>query len=160
MAKYQLLFGCVALTLVTAFVAGCGEAKGPPPGASTSTDTPQVDMDGAEETKKGLADETPEETTKEADDTVETKTALAEGETATLTGRIVYDGKAPTFKKIEPTKDPEVCSKHEIPDEELVVNKDGGIANAVVMLRTKDVKPPAGAAAPAKTVVLDNKGCR
>jgi hypothetical protein len=160
MTRNYTMFGWIAIALVAALVSGCAESKGPPPGASTSTDTPQVDLGGAEETKKGLADETPEETTKDADDTVETKTALAEGDVATLTGRIVYDGKAPTIKPIEATKDVEVCGKHEIPDEQLVVSKDGGIANAVVMLRTKGVKAPASAGEAAKSVVLDNKGCR
>jgi hypothetical protein len=159
MTRYHATFGCLAIALVAALVSGCGEAKGPPAGASTSTETPQVDL-GAEETKKGLADETPEETTKDADDTVEAKTALAEGDTATLSGRIVYGGTAPTFKAIEATKDVEVCGKHEIPDEELLIGKDGGIANAVVMLRTKGVKAPPSAGEAAKSVVLDNKDCR
>jgi hypothetical protein len=159
MTRHYTTFGFIAIALVAALVSGCAESKGPPPGASTSTESPQVDL-GAEETKKGLADETPEETIKDVDDTVETKTALADGDVATLTGRIVYDGKAPTFKPIEATKDVEVCGKSEIPDEALVVSKDGGIANAVVMLRTKGVKAPPSASEAAKSVVLDNKGCR
>jgi hypothetical protein len=82
-------------------------------------------------------------------------------ELATLTGRIVYDGKPPARKNIEPTKDVEVCGKHPIPDEELLVSKDGGVGNAVVMLRTKGVAPPASAASAAsERVVLDNKNCR
>ncbi|MEX2113575.1 MAG: hypothetical protein WD845_10345 [Pirellulales bacterium] len=158
MKNSHRLFGFATLLLVVAFISGCGETKSPPPGASSSTDTPEVDLSGSEETKKGLADETPEETTQDADDTVETKTA--DGNWATLTGRIVYGGTAPTFKAIEATKDVEVCGKQPIPDEELVVSKDGGIANAVVVLRTKGVQVAPSYGEAAKSVVLDNKGCR
>lgn len=79
---------------------------------------------------------------------------------ATLTGRFVYDGKAPEAKPIEATKDVEVCGKHKIPNEELVVDKDGGIGNAVIMLRTKNPKVAPSYANPPKEVVLDNKDCR
>ena len=80
---------------------------------------------------------------------------------ATLTGRIVYDGKPPAETDITPTKDPEVCGKHKIPDEELLVSKDGGLENAVIMLRTKGVPvAPSYESAANETVKLDNKGCR
>ncbi len=152
------MFGAAALLLTVALLSGCGETKSPPPGASSTTDTPEVDLGASEETKKGLADETPEETVEDVDDAVESKTA--DGNLATLTGRIVYGGTAPSFKPIEPTKDVEVCGKHTIPDEELIVGNDGGIANAVVMLRTKGVEvAPSYGEAP-KSVVLDNKNCR
>jgi hypothetical protein len=92
-------------------------------------------------------------------------TILAAGASAaewgTLTGRIVYDGKPPVLKDITPTKDVEHCGKHKIPDETLVVGKDGGLANAVVMLRTKNVDvAPSYTSAGQGTVVLDNKNCR
>jgi hypothetical protein len=79
----------------------------------------------------------------------------------TLSGRFVLDGKAPTLKPIEATKDQEVCSKHVIPNEQLVVDKDGGIANVVVMLKTKNPEvAPSYADAAKDKVVVDNKGCR
>src|SRR5262245_17089865 len=82
-------------------------------------------------------------------------------EWATLTGRFVYDGKPRVFKPIEATKDQEVCGKHTIPDEGLVVSKDGGIANVVVMLKTKNPKIAPGYESSAnEKVVLDNKNCR
>ncbi len=161
MTKSHGLIGYAALLLAVVLVAGCGKPAAPPPGASTSTDSPKVDLGSeaaVEATEKGLADETPEEVTEEADATAETKTAA--GDWGTLTGRIVYGGKAPSFKPIEPTKDNEVCGKHEIPDEELMVGKDGGIANAVIMLRTKGVKVAPSYDDEKKAVLLDNKGCR
>lgn len=79
----------------------------------------------------------------------------------TLTGRFVYDGKAPTAAKISPNKDVEVCGKHELNDESLVVDDKGGTANVFIWNRTKDVKVAPGYAATAKEkVVLDNHDCR
>jgi hypothetical protein len=79
----------------------------------------------------------------------------------TLTGRFVYDGKAPAPTKINVTKDVEVCGKHNLVDEDLVVGPDGGLANAVIMLRTKDVSVnPEYDSSANDTVVLDNKNCR
>lgn len=81
----------------------------------------------------------------------------------TLTGRFVYDGKAPAPTKINVTKDLEVCGKHNLVDEDVVVGADGGLANAVVMLRTKlkddEINPEYKSTADA-VVVLDNKNCR
>jgi plastocyanin len=82
-------------------------------------------------------------------------------EWGTLTGRFVYDGKPPVFKPISPTKDIEVCGKQEIPDEGLVVGQDKGIANVVVMLKTKNpAVAPSYESAANEQVVLDNKNCR
>ena len=88
-------------------------------------------------------------------------TTASAAEWGTLTGRFVLDGKAPTLKPIEATKDQETCSKHVIPNEQLVVDKDGGIANIVVMLKTKNPEvAPSYADAAKQKVVVDNKGCR
>lgn len=82
---------------------------------------------------------------------------------ATLTGRFVYDGTPPKPAEIQPTKDQEVCGKHKIYDEGLVVDKDGGIANVVVMLKTKlkenEINPEYEKTA-SDPVQLNNKGCR
>src|SRR4051812_30406560 len=56
-------------------------------------------------------------------------------ETGTLSGRFVYVGSAPTPPKLEINKDPEVCGKHNLVDESLLVGKDNGIANVVVFAR-------------------------
>jgi hypothetical protein len=82
----------------------------------------------------------------------------------TLTGRVVYDGTPPKAEEIPPTKDQEVCGKSKIYDEGLLIDKSGGVANAVIMLKTKldpkkEVNPDYEKTASDK-VVLDNKGCR
>ena len=52
-------------------------------------------------------------------------------EWGTLTGRIVYDGKAPAPAPIKVDKDPEVCNKHPLIDESLEVGPTGGLKNAL-----------------------------
>jgi hypothetical protein len=80
-------------------------------------------------------------------------------EWATLTGRFVYDGKAPTPKDIDRSKDPN-C-KVKLTEEDLLVDDKGGLANAVVTLRTKGVPVNPAYESSAKDVVeLDNKNCR
>jgi hypothetical protein len=79
-----------------------------------------------------------------------------------LTGRFIYDGKAPTPETLSITKDQAYCGKAPtLVDEELVVGKDGGLANVVVWVRTKGVKihPDYEKAATTK-VAIDNKHCR
>jgi hypothetical protein len=80
---------------------------------------------------------------------------------ATLTGHFVYDGTPPKQATIEPTKDQSVCSKHKLYDESLVVDEKGNIANAAIMLRTKDVPvAPEYEKSATDKVELDNKNCR
>ena len=71
----------------------------------------------------------------------------------TISGTVKYDGAAPAPKKVDVTKDKEVCGLKPHFDEELIVGSSGGIANAVVVL--KDAK---GTAKP-ETVKFDQKGC-
>jgi len=82
-------------------------------------------------------------------------------EWGTIKGRFLYGGDAPTPSEIKADKDVEVCGKHKLLQEELVVGADKGVANVVVFVRDKDVKvhPDAAAEAKAAKVVLDNKGC-
>lgn len=75
-----------------------------------------------------------------------------------LVGKFVYDGTAPTPTPLQITKDQEVCAKHNLVDESLVVGEDGGIANIVIYVRTKDVKVSPDAKGTMPT--LDNKNCR
>jgi len=78
-----------------------------------------------------------------------------------LTGRFVYDGAAPTPAALNITKDEEFCGPHNLVDESLVVGPDGGVANVVVFLRTRDVAVhPDLEAAAAAQIVFDNKNCR
>ncbi len=81
-------------------------------------------------------------------------TAAQAQDTGSLSGRISFAGQPPARKKIEATKDKEVCGKHEILDESLVVGHDKGIKNVVVTVEgVKGGKPPA------QKVTFDQKGC-
>lgn len=89
--------------------------------------------------------------------------SVAEAEDwGTLKGRFVYSGDIPAASELKADKDVEVCGKHKLLSEELVVGADKGVANVVVFVRDKDVKvhPDAAAAAKSAKVVLDNKDCR
>jgi plastocyanin len=76
-----------------------------------------------------------------------------------IKGRFLFGGDAPAAAALKADKDVEVCGKHKLESEELVVGADKGVANVVVFVRDKEVKvnPAVKATAPA---VLDNKGCR
>lgn len=77
---------------------------------------------------------------------------------ATLKGRFVYEGTPPTAEDIKPDKDVEICGKHHLVRQQLVVSKEGGLANAAIWLTTKGVKAPGDA--PSTPAVIDNKECR
>ncbi len=75
-------------------------------------------------------------------------------ETGTLSGRITFGGTPPAPKRIEATKDIQVCGKRPIFDESLVVGPDKGVKNVVLLVEgAKD-----GTFASQKAV-LDQKGC-
>ena len=71
----------------------------------------------------------------------------------TISGTVKYDGTAPAPKKVEVTKDKEVCGLHQHFEENLIVDGSGGIANAVVI-----VKGAKGEMKPGD-VTFDQKGC-
>jgi len=140
----RFVFSAVLLAAALIGNYGCGEAGGPPAGSpANAPNTPAIDP-GKESAPS------------------ETKTAAAEdsaGSWGTLTGRIVFDGKPPAPEPIDTSKDPKCTMKLET--EKILVGPDGGLANAVVMLRTKNVpvhpeyKKDANA-----DMTLDNKNCR
>jgi plastocyanin len=72
-----------------------------------------------------------------------------------LSGRITYAGSPPPKKKLDVTKDKEVCGKSEIYDESLVVGADKGLKNAVVT-----VLGAKGGKFASQKVELDQKGCQ
>jgi plastocyanin len=80
-------------------------------------------------------------------------------EWGSIKGRFVYGGDAAAAGELKVDKDTEVCGKHKLLAEELVVGADKGISNVVVYVRDKGVKvnPALAAKAP---IVLDNKDCR
>jgi plastocyanin len=79
--------------------------------------------------------------------------SLASAAGGTISGTVKYSGTAPAPKPVEVTKDKEVCGLHQHFQEDLVVGSDGGIANAVVI-----VKGAKGEAKPGD-VTFDQKGC-
>ena len=80
-------------------------------------------------------------------------------EWASIKGKFTFKGDAPKASELKADKDVEVCGKHKLLAEELVVGTDGGIANVVVYVRDKDVKVNPALAAK-DPVTLDNKDCR
>lgn len=83
-------------------------------------------------------------------------------EWGTIKGKFVLKGDVPAAAELKADKDVEVCGKHKLLAEELVVGADKSIANVVVFVRDKGVKvnPELAAAAKSQKVELDNKDCR
>ena len=83
-------------------------------------------------------------------------------EWGTLKGKFVLGGDAAAPAPLTVDKDVEICGKHKLVAEELVVGPDKGVANVVVFVRDKDVKvkPELAAAAKDAKPVLDNANCR
>jgi plastocyanin len=77
--------------------------------------------------------------------------AFADG--GTISGTVKYGGTPPTPKKVEITKDKDVCGLKPHYVEDLEVDPSGGIANAVVVL-----KGAKGTLKPGE-VTFDQKGC-
>lgn len=85
-----------------------------------------------------------------------------------LTGRLVFDGKAPQpklkIKKGDSTvRDPQCCAAQDVPDETLVINpKNNGIAYAFVYLRkvSKSQIHPELEKSKEPIVEFDQKGCK
>ncbi len=72
-----------------------------------------------------------------------------------LSGRITYAGAPPPKKKVDVTKDKEVCGKSELYDESLVVGPDKGLKNVVVT-----VVGAKGGKFASQKAELDQKGCQ
>ncbi len=88
--------------------------------------------------------------------TVTTET-VSDGQTGTLSGRVIYDGEPPTPQKLLVVKDVAVCGKQTHFDESLVVGRQHGIPNAVVHLT--GVVGGQFRAALGSRFILDQKGC-
>jgi len=141
------------LLAAAATFAGCGQAASPPPSAPDKAEAPQIDQ--GEETAPA-ADQSSAGVTRPV---VEVRTAAADGEWGTLKGRIVFDGKAPAPMPVDTSKD--AACKATVTTENLLVSPDGGLQNAVIMLRTKSPKVhPDYEKTANDEVVLDNKDCR
>jgi plastocyanin len=86
---------------------------------------------------------------------------VATGGVGTITGTVTFVGTPPTLTPLirqgQEIKDA-VCAKETIPDQKLVVDASGGVANVVIFL----AKAPSGAAippVPTEVADFDNKGC-
>ena len=80
---------------------------------------------------------------------------------ATIRGVFKFDGAAPSPVKLKIDKDVDVCGKHDLVDERLLVGAGNGLEGAVIFLRTAkmpvhpDYERTAG-----DQVVVDNHNCR
>ena len=88
-------------------------------------------------------------------------TTAAAAEWGNLKGQFIYDGDAPKPDKVDTSKEP-LCSKHEVVDEQLIVDeKSKGIKDVVIYVSSKKVKAHPDYEKDAKaTVLMDNKHCR
>src|SRR5262245_3655295 len=89
---------------------------------------PRAQADKVDEIRKTLAAGAPAESSGEAagDEAATEATGWA-----TIKGTFKVDGAGPTAGKITADKDPEVCAKHDLFDESVVVN-DGMLQGAVI----------------------------
>lgn len=98
----------------------------------------------------------------EADETEEAEGPATADAWGNLTGKFVFEGTAPEQAHLAVTKDEQVCGKHELLDESLVVGDGEGLENVVVFLADKKkvaIHPDyeAGADGPIR---FDNDHCR
>ena len=76
----------------------------------------------------------------------------------TIAGTVKFEGTAPAMKKLEITKNPEVCGLTDNFDESVVVGEGGALKNTIIYLM--DISSGAGFPKDAKVKYeLDQKGC-
>lgn len=127
-------------------------------GSTTSTDSStSTDTTSAETTSTDTTDD-------DSASSAASGSGGAAGGFGDLVGRFVLDGTAPTPTALTIDKDREVCGKHDLVDEGIVVGDGGGLANVAVYLYLKSgAKPPEphpSYAEADKNVILDNLNCR
>jgi len=76
----------------------------------------------------------------------------------TISGEVKFDGTPPARKKLEITKDVDVCGKTEKFSEDLVVGENGGIQYAIVHL--SNIEKGKKLEVPEQNPVLDQNGCQ
>ncbi len=132
-------------------VTGCGQYGG---GASVVPDVIMVSADlGAAPTEGGEAGAA----------TDAAAPATTEGGFGVFQGQVVLAGSAPSIplkiKAGADVKDKEVCSAVDMPDEKLMVDANGGVANVFVYM----AKAPAGGKpvqSEGEDIIFDQKNCR
>ena len=77
--------------------------------------------------------------------------------TATLTGKIVFDGTPPANERIQMSADPYCASHSQMPMAETVKVSDGGLENVIVYV--KSGAPNASYPVPTEPVLIDQKDC-
>ena len=82
--------------------------------------------------------------------------AVAVTDGGTLSGTVTLDGTPPAPKKIDVTKDPDVCGKDPKIDPTLLVGSGGGVANVVVIVKAAKGKK---LEVPTTNPVFDQKTC-
>lgn len=135
----------VTIAMLLCFVTGCG-------GAVASLPQPLPDTKLGKDIRASSGAATPEAA-------AETETASTWGD---LTGKFVYDGPEPMPARLAITKDEQVCGKHNLIDESLIVDPSSkGLKNVVIFLADKKaaVHPDFEATAEDK-VKFDNDHCR
>lgn len=132
-----------------ALLVGCGDSKPAGNGSGTS--------DGSATT--GSADSSASADASDGASEVSTE-GIPKGEWGTLRGRFVYVGTPPEMEKLNIDKDQEVCGKHDLRSQSIVVGENGGLANVMMWCLDKDVETnPDFAAGAEAEVELDNKDC-
>jgi plastocyanin len=133
-----------------ALVAGCGYSieTGPEPNMTAALQIRQTFDAGAGKSPKAAAAASGESEMKRLDGW------------ATLTGRFVLDGSAPSPARVNVDKDQAVCGAHQLFDESIVIGKDNGIANVAIYVTTRKIPINKSYESASKEVVLDNKDCR
>ena len=136
---------------LSAIMCGCGADAGPRPQSSSGSAAPpavRVSGSGGKSLQIALADATEDQPAEEG--------------WGDLVARFVYDGEPPVRKKVAITKDIEVCAKHPMMDESLVVNQENrGVANVIIWVRDKVSRVHESYAENANDeVFVDNQQCR
>jgi hypothetical protein len=143
--------GGTAWLLSAVLCAGCG------PRISGPTLVANVDLVNDLRTTTGSKAAGPEEAEEAAP-------AVAPTEWGDLTGQFLYEGTAPSPPAITVTKDEQVCGKHKLVDESLLVGPQGGLKNVVIFIAVSKkqklfVHPDYDTSA-GDVVRFDNKFCR
>jgi plastocyanin len=130
-----------------ALFVGCGDSKPAGGGSGTSDGSAAT---GSSDSKPAASDGAGESVAED----------VPKGEWGTLRGRFVYVGDPPEAEKLNIDKDLEVCGKHDLRNQSIVVGANGGLANVLIWCLDKDVEThPDFAADAAAEVELDNKDC-
>ncbi|MCE2393187.1 hypothetical protein J4G02_01075 [Candidatus Poribacteria bacterium] len=82
--------------------------------------------------------------------------AMSVSNGGTISGMVKFDGAAPEMKKLEITKDTQVCGKTDKHDESIVLGEGNGLQNTIVYLM--DISSGADFPSDAK-YEIDQKGC-